>query len=140
MKRAVWVVAMAPLLGCGAVPQRSLTLPAPLEGMTVEEGHLCDPHGLMQAVRAKYPGVDQAVARQETDHLLYVFGCGPPPSAPPQFANPAQMPPPLAPSAADLQAPRQTTKIVAQSEDVQIEKIGNTYRVPVRLNQTMTPT
>ena len=36
----------------------------------MEEGHLCDPHGLTQAVMAKYPGVGQAVARQETDHLL----------------------------------------------------------------------
>jgi clan AA aspartic protease (TIGR02281 family) len=34
--------------------------------------------------------------------------------------------------------PEQTAKIVAQAENVQIEKVGNTYRVPVRLNRTIT--
>jgi clan AA aspartic protease (TIGR02281 family) len=34
--------------------------------------------------------------------------------------------------------PEQTPKIVAETENVQIEKIGNTYRVPVRLNHTIT--
>lgn len=75
------------IAGCGAVPQQQLTLPAPLQGEMVEEGHLCDPLALTQALGRKYPGLDLATTQQEIDHLLYVFWCGPPAPVPPSFAD-----------------------------------------------------
>jgi len=122
MKRAVWIIEILLLPGCGAaVPQQPptvepLTLPAPLEGETVEQGHLCDPRALTQAITHKYPSIDPATAHQETNHLLFVFGCGPSAPAPPSFA---------APSAPDLRA---------QEEEIPLERQGNTYSVTVLIN------
>ena len=120
MKWAVWIIAILLLPGCGAVPQQPLTLPPPLEGEIVEQGHLCDPRALAQAISHKYPSIDPATASEQTNHLLYVFGCGPPAPAPPSFA---------APFAADLRA---------QKEEIPLGRQGNTYSVPVRINDTIT--
>jgi gag-polyprotein putative aspartyl protease len=104
------------LLGCGAVSQQPVTLPAPLEGETVEQGHLCDPPALTAAITHKYPSIDPAAAHQETNHLLYVFGCGPPAPAPPSFS---------ALSAPDLQT---------HEEEIPLGRQGNTYSVTVLVN------
>jgi len=116
MKRAFWIIAILLLLGCGAVPQQPLTLPAPLEGETVEQGQLCDPRALTQAITHKYPSIDPATAHHETNHLLYVLGCGPPAPAPPSLA---------ALSAPGLQA---------QEEEIPLGRQGNTYSVTVLVN------
>jgi hypothetical protein len=95
-------IMVAALAGCAVAEQgyqgvwKDLSLPAPLEGETVEDGHLCDPGALRRAIEHKYPGIDQGTAAQETDHLLYEFGCGPPAPAPLSFA---------ATTAPDTQAP-----------------------------------
>jgi hypothetical protein len=117
MQRPIWIIAILLLPGCGAVPQQPLTLPAPLEGETVEQGHLCDPRALTQAISHKYPSIDPATASQETNHLLYVLGCGPPASAPPSFAAPSFAP--------DLRA---------QEEEIPLARQGNTYSVTVLVN------
>jgi clan AA aspartic protease (TIGR02281 family) len=142
MQRAIWIIAILLLPGCGAVPQQPLTLPAPLEGETVEQGHLCNPRALTEAITHKYPSIDPATAHQETNHLLFVFGCGPPAPAPPSFA---------ALSAPDLRASTKATPYKAAAEppfdrallnrstdEVTIERHGNTYTVPVRINGTIT--
>jgi hypothetical protein len=116
MKRAFWIIAILLLLGCGAVPQQPLTLPAPLEGETVEQGQLCDPRALTQAITHKYPSIDPATAHQETNHLLYVLGCSPLAPAPPSLA---------ALSAPGLQA---------QEEEIPLGRQGNTYSVTVLVN------
>ena len=127
MKRAVGAVAILLLPACGAVHyQQQLSLPAPLQGEMVEEGHLCDPRALTQAISHKYPDIDPATTRQETDHLLHVFGCGPPAPAPSSFAAPSPVPPSFAaPSAPDLRA---------GEEEISLRKQGNTYSVPVLVN------
>jgi len=66
MKRAVKVaIAICLLPSCSAIPPQQLTLPAPLEGEAVEQGRLCDPRALTQAVAHKYPSIDQLTAQQE---------------------------------------------------------------------------
>ena len=64
-----------------------LSLPAPLEGETVAQGHLCDAQAITQAVTHKYPGADPATVEQEVQKLSYRFGCGASPEpAPASFA------------------------------------------------------
>jgi hypothetical protein len=121
MQRAAWIIPILLLPGCGAVPQQPLILPAPLEGEMVEQGHLCDPRALTEAISHKYPSIDPATASQEANHLLYTFGCGPPAPAPPSFAA-LSFAAPLAP---DLRA---------QGEEIPLERQGNTYSVTVLVN------
>lgn len=116
MKWALWIIAILFPPGCGAVYQQPLTLPAPLEGEAVEQGHLCDPRALTEAITHKYPSIDPATAHQETNHLLFVFGCGPPAPAPPSFG---------ALSAPDLRA---------HEEEIPLERQGNTYSVTALVN------
>jgi len=106
-----------------------LPLPAPLEGETVANGDLCDSRAIAQAVRHKYPNSDPATVEHEVQHLLYAFGCGTSPEpAPASFAirgSPASQPrtPPYASTSPD---------------EIPIERDGNEYLVPVRINQTIT--
>jgi predicted aspartyl protease len=118
MKRAVGVVAMLLLPGCGAVPQQQETHLRMLE--TVEKGHLCDPRALMQAVAREQPGIDPVAARRETDHLLYVLGCRLPDSVPSEQPAAAS-----APSSLDLRA---------KGEEIPLRRQGNTYTLPVLVN------
>jgi hypothetical protein len=116
MKRGAGVVAMLLLPSCGAVPQQQDAQLQMLE--TVEKGHLCDPRALMQAVTREHPGIDLATARRETDHLLYVLGCGLPNIGEQQAVS-------SPPSAPDLQA---------KEEEIPLRKEGNTYSVSVLVN------
>jgi gag-polyprotein putative aspartyl protease len=104
-----------------------LPLPAPLEGETVADGHLCDAQAITQAVTHKYPGSDPATMEQEVQNLLYRFGCGASPEpAPTSFAtrgSPVSQPLPSASTSPD---------------EIPIERSGDAYVVPVRINQTIT--
>ena len=127
MKRTVGVLAILLLPGCGAVPQQESAQIQMLE--TVEKGHLCDPRALMQAVAREHPGVDQATARRETDHLLYVLGCGLPDFGEQQAVS----------SSGSVAAPTSgRPQLNPSADEVRIEKRGNSYTVPVRINQTIT--
>jgi hypothetical protein len=110
------VIAMCLFPSCSPVPEHRLTLPAPLEGETVEHEHLCDPSALAQAIVHKYPSVDAVTTEQEADHLLYVLGCGPPAPAPSFFAGS---------SAPNLRA---------SEDEIPLRKDGNTYSVSVLVN------
>jgi len=99
IKRAVWVVAIVLLPSCSEVPQQQLSLPEPLQGAMVEEGHVCDPSALARAIADKYPDIDPATARARSINLLYVSGCGGSPAS----APPSSAPPSLATSASDLE-------------------------------------
>ena len=54
-------IMVAALAGCAVAEQGyqggPWGLPAPLEGETVEDGHLCDPSALRRAIEHKYPAV-----------------------------------------------------------------------------------
>jgi hypothetical protein len=74
--RLIAIAIAATLCACPAAgPAQRLALPEPLEGETVQEGYLCDPRALLQAIAHKFPGIDPVTAQQQTDHLLYKFGC-----------------------------------------------------------------
>ena len=118
MKRAVGIVAMLLLPSCGAVPQQQEPQLRMLE--TVEKGHLCDPQALMQAIAREHPGIDPETARRETDHLLYVLGCGLPSSTPPELQEASS-----APSAADFRV---------KEEEIPLHRQGNTYSLTVLVN------
>ena len=131
------VVLAAVLFGCTPDMQYSsstqyagseayLPLPAPLEGETVANGHLCDPRAMTQAVTHKYPDNDPAIVQQEVQNFLYKFGCGISSEAAPALAepSPALVATPTLPS--------------TSSEEIKIERRGNSYVVPVRINETIT--
>jgi predicted aspartyl protease len=120
MKRAVGVLAILLLSGCDPVPRQQDAQLQMLE--TVEKGHLCDPRALMQAVAREHPRVDPATARRETDHLLYVLGCGLPDSAPPEQQIVSS-----APSAPNLRAKE-------KEEEIPLRRQGNTYSLLVLVN------
>ncbi len=123
-------VIAATLLGCTPAMKYSspvaysgeeayLPLPAPLEGETVAQGHLCDARSITQAVTHKYPYSDPAMVEQEVQNLLYKFGCGT--SSEPTITSPAT------PSSASI-----------SQDKISIERSGEAYVVPVRINQTIT--
>jgi predicted aspartyl protease len=118
-ERAVWVMAMLLLPSCdpAASHQQEVRLRM-LE--TVEKGHLCDARALLQAVAREHPGIDPVTARRETDHLLYVLGCGLPDSESPEQESVSSPP-----SAPDLQA---------KEEEIPLRRQGNTYNVLVVVN------
>jgi clan AA aspartic protease (TIGR02281 family) len=131
-------VIAAVLFGCtpameysSAVPGGNayLPLPAPLEGETVAQGHLCDAQAITQAVTHKYPDSDPATVEQEVEQLLYAYGCGAPPEpAPASFAfrgSPASQ-------------PRTTPSASTSPDEIPIERHGGEYVLPVRINQTIT--
>jgi hypothetical protein len=128
-------VTVAGLAGCGVAQQeyqgaeKDLPLPSPLEGEMLEGGHLCDSGALRRAIEHKYPGIDEGTAAQETDHLLYEFGCGPPAPAPSSFA--ATTAPDLATPAAPLSA------IGSLSEEVQLQPYNGVFAVPVVINRAV---
>jgi clan AA aspartic protease (TIGR02281 family) len=106
-----------------------LPLPAPLEGETVAQGHLCDAREIAQAVTHKYPDSDPATVEQEVQHLLYAYGCGAPlEPAPASFAihgSPASQ-------------PRTPPSASTSPDEIPIERHGGEYVLPVRINQTIT--
>jgi predicted aspartyl protease len=140
MRTAVYFalsIMVATLAGCAVAEQgyqagrEDLPLPPPLEGETVEGGHLCDPVTLRQAIEHKYPGIDQGTAAQETDHLLYEFGCGPPVPAPSSFA---------ATSAPDTQAqapPVPQSATGSLNDEVRLEPYNGVFAVPVVINRAV---
>jgi clan AA aspartic protease (TIGR02281 family) len=83
----------------------------------------------MQAVAREHPGVDQATARRETDHLLYVLGCGLPDFGEQQAVS----------SSGSVAAPTSgRPQLNSSTDEVKIEKSGNGgYMVLVRVNQTI---
>jgi hypothetical protein len=115
MKSAVGAVAMLLLPGCAQHQEAQLQM---LE--MVEKGHLCDPRALMQAVVREHPGIDPGTAQRETDHLLYVLGCGLPDGAPS-----AEQATSSAPSTPDLPA---------KEDEIPLQRQGNTYTLPVLVN------
>jgi aspartyl protease family protein len=128
-------IMVAGLAGCAVGEQeyqaagQNLPLPSPLEGETVEDGHLCDPVTLRRAIEHKYPGIDQGTAAQETDHLLYQFGCGPPAPAPSSFA---------ATTAPDTQAPPVPQFATGSlNDEVQLEPYNGVFAVRVVINRTV---
>jgi len=128
-------IMVAALAGCSVAEQgyqaapEDLSLPPPLEGETVEAGHLCDLGALRRAIEHKYPGIDQGTAAQEADHLLYVFGCGPPAPAPSSFA---------ATTAPDTQAPPVPQfAIGGLNDEVQLEPYNGVFAVPVVINRAV---
>jgi predicted aspartyl protease len=128
-------VMVAGFAGCGVAEQGyqgaggDLMLPSPLEGEMVKGGHLCDPGALRRAIERKYPGIDEGTAVQETDHLLYEFGCGPRVPAPSAFA--ATTAPDMATRAAPLSA------IGSLNEEVQLEPYNGVFAVPVVINRVL---
>jgi clan AA aspartic protease (TIGR02281 family) len=97
-----------------------LPLPAPLEGETVEQGHLCDARAITQAVMHKFPGSDPAMVEQEVQNLLYTFGCGAASSEPAPLSS---------------ATPPSTS---TSPDEISIERSGGDYVVPVRINQAIT--
>lgn len=97
-----------------------LPLPAPLEGETVAQGHLCDARAITQAVTHKYPNNDPAMVEQEVQNLLYTFGCSTGSSEPTPTSS--------------ATSPSTSTS----PDEIPIERSGGAYLVPVRINQTIT--
>jgi predicted aspartyl protease len=120
MKRAVGVGAMLLLPSCDAAVSHQQEVQLQMLE-TVEKGHLCDPRALMQAVAREHPGIDPVTARRETDHLLYVLGCGLPDFGAPLEQQAVSSPP----SAPDLQA---------KEEEIPLRRQGNTYNLLVVVN------
>jgi hypothetical protein len=91
---------------------------------------VCDPRALSQAITHKYPNLDPATAHQEVDHLLGMFGCGPPAPAPSSFA---------ATSGPDMRAP-QVPQLATRSsleDEVRLEPINGIFAVPVIINESV---
>jgi hypothetical protein len=110
-------------------PLAYLPLPAPLEGETVAQGHLCDARAITQAVTHKYPYSDPAMVDQEVQHLLYTFGCG---------ASPEPAPESFAIRGSPASQPRTLPSASTSPDEIPIERSGDAYVVPVRINQTIT--
>jgi clan AA aspartic protease (TIGR02281 family) len=120
MKQAIWVLASMLLFGCAGLP---------LEGETLAIGHTCDAWSIELAVMDKYPWAGQATVLQETDHLLHVYGCEAPRVPAPPFSAALSSPPPAKGSPAPDGQGR---------KEVPIERRGDAYYVPVRINDTIT--
>jgi hypothetical protein len=173
MKRAVCIVVVTTLLSsCSEGPRQGLPLPAPLQGETVQQGHLCDASALANAFTHKYPNLDTATADQEVDHLLYLFGCSAAAvSPPPLFATSdtdlqsctdlqavtedrGRYGTPAPPTDQDMlrrcrQSPVETEPVLpvtamplpelaSSSDPIDLERRGDSYMVPVRINSTIT--
>jgi clan AA aspartic protease (TIGR02281 family) len=123
--RLIAIAIAATLCGCA----QRLALPEPLEGETVQEGHLCDPRALLQAIAHKFPGIDPVTAQQQTDHLLYKFGCGLLASAPSTVAAAST------PESHVHPVPPLTTQV--PNEEVRLEPHHGVFAVPVVINRSV---
>jgi aspartyl protease family protein len=112
MKRAIWVVAMALLPSCSEVPQEQATLPAP-------DLQSCADLQAVTEDRERYgipapPGDDEMLRRCRESQT-----------------GTASILPATAPSPTELES-------AAPTDEVQLERRGNAYMVPVRINATIT--
>jgi clan AA aspartic protease (TIGR02281 family) len=127
MKRAFKVLAMLLLSGCGAVPQQDgvSVEEAEMEQaiQTVQAGHLCDPLALVQVIVSEHQGIDPATAQREADHIIEVSRCDlPGPSAPTE----------------QQQATSPLVQSRVSAQEIPLQRKGNEYTVPVRINDTIT--
>ena len=109
MTRAIGVVLVLVFVGC----QQELSLSLTTLG-TLPEGQECDPRAIAELIARENPGVDTARAQQEADHILSEARCGQTASTSPVSA------------------------VAPPREEIQIQRRGSAYVVPVRINQTIT--
>ena len=123
---------------------------------TLPEGHQCDPRTLAELVTRENSEIDTARAQQAADHLLYVLGCGLSSSAPQEcrslqaVAEDRQRYGIPAPPGEELSEivrrchesqPEPTSVVSAVApprEEIQMQRRGSAYVVPVRINRTIT--
>jgi predicted aspartyl protease len=130
MRRAVALMAAVYLCSCRAAPPALEQSADPQLRMleTVQEGHLCDPRALTQAVLRERPTIDAAMAQQEVNHLLYRLGC----SLSGSITSPQQSASSTA-SAASVSAALPSSA----GETVQLRLVDGVFTVPVVINRAM---